>query len=70
MDIKNLLVLKHAIKDFPELKDDDGGYPILIPLDNNAIELLRDINFGGLLHNPLQVESLLDVAAQHLNVCL
>jgi hypothetical protein len=27
MDIKNLLVLKHAIKDFPELKDDDGGYP-------------------------------------------
>ena len=28
MDIKNLLVLKHAIKDFPELKDDDGGYHI------------------------------------------
>ena len=28
MDIKNLLVLKHAIKDFPELKDDDG-YPVL-----------------------------------------
>ena len=47
MDIKNLLVLKHAIKDFPELKDDDGGYPILIPLDTNAIELLRDINVGA-----------------------
>jgi hypothetical protein len=71
MDIKNLLVLKHAIKDFSELKDDDdGGYPILIPLDTDAIELLRDINAGGLLHNPLQVESLLDVAVQHLNVCL
>ena len=28
MDIKNLLVLKHAIKDFLELKDDDGGYHI------------------------------------------
>jgi hypothetical protein len=53
MDIKNLLVLKHAIKNFSELKDDDGGYPILIPLDTNAIELLRDINVGGLLHNPL-----------------
>ena len=47
MDIKNLLVLKYAIKDFPELKDDDGGYPILIPLDTNAIELLRDINVGA-----------------------
>ena len=70
MDIKNLLVLKHAIKNFSELKDDDGGYPILIQLDTNAIELLRDINVGGLLHNPLQVESLLDVAVQHLNVCL
>ena len=70
MDIKNLLVLKHAIKDFPELKDDDGGYPILIPLDTHAIELLSDINVGDLQHNPLQVESLLDVAVQHLNVCL
>ena len=69
MDIKNLLVLKHAIKDFPELKDDDG-YPVLIPLDTNAIELLSNINVGGLLHNPLQVESLLDVAVQHLKVCL
>ena len=70
MGIKNLLVLKHAIKDFPELKDDDGGYPILIPFDTKAIELLRDINVGALLHNPLQVESLLDVAVQHLKVCL
>ena len=70
MDIKNLLVLKHAIKDFPELKDDDGGYPLLIPLDTNAIELLSNINVGGLLHNPLQVASLLDVAVQHLKVCL
>ena len=47
-----MLVLKHAIKDFPELKDDDGGYPILIPFDTKAIELLRDINVGGLLQNP------------------
>jgi hypothetical protein len=62
MDIKNLLVLKHAIKDFTELKDDDGGHPILTPLDTNAIELLRDVNVGGLLHNPLQAESLLDDA--------
>ena len=70
MDIKNLLVLKHAIKNFSELKDDDGGYLILIPLDSNAFELLRDINVGALLQNPLQVASLLNVAVQHLNVCL
>jgi hypothetical protein len=70
MDIKNLLVLKHAIKDFPELNDDDVGYPILIPFDTNAIEFLRDINVGGLLHNPLKVESLLEDPVQNLNVCL